>query len=108
MTPDPVARPVFDTVAFIPDTAPVVQRSEAYDPPEYRGWKPTVAALQEWQQTLEASRSRLRLIDSLCAADHLDLYLFKIVTVVGRTLDKPLLDQRHRYRFTLGENFESR
>lgn len=66
---------VFDTVAFIPDTARVVQRSEAYDPPEYRAWKPTAAALQDWQQTLDASRSRLRMIDSLSAADHLDLYL---------------------------------
>ena len=66
---------VFDTVELIPDTTRVVQRSEAYDPPEYRGWKPTAAVLQEWQQTLDASRSRFRVIDSLSAADHLDLYL---------------------------------
>jgi TPP-dependent pyruvate/acetoin dehydrogenase alpha subunit len=53
----------------------VVQRSEAYDPPEYRSWQPTSAAVQEWQQTLDASRSRRRLIDALTPSDHLDLYL---------------------------------
>ena len=52
----------------------MVIRSETYDPPEYVSWQPTAAVLQEWQQTLQASRTRQRLVEGLDARALLDLY----------------------------------
>lgn len=64
----------FDSHADLPDTALVVTRSEAFDPPEYVSWQPTPAVLQEWRETLAASRTRLRSIEALDARALLDLY----------------------------------
>lgn len=60
--------------AGILNTACVVTRSSAYDPPEYVSWQPSEAVLQEWHATLQASRARLRLVEALTPRQHLDLY----------------------------------
>jgi TPP-dependent pyruvate/acetoin dehydrogenase alpha subunit len=52
----------------------VVIRSEAFDPPEYVSWNPTPAVLQEWQQTLQALRTRQRILEALDARALVDLY----------------------------------
>jgi len=52
----------------------VVIRSEAFDPPEYVSWQATPSVLQEWQQTLQASRPRQRAVQALHPGALLDLY----------------------------------
>ncbi|MFQ5600724.1 MAG: thiamine pyrophosphate-dependent dehydrogenase E1 component subunit alpha [Candidatus Krumholzibacteriia bacterium] len=64
----------FDIWRCIADTARVVIRSEAFDPPEYVSWQATPAALDEWQQTLDASRSRRRITGALTPTDHVKLF----------------------------------
>ncbi len=51
-----------------------MQRSAAFDPPEYVSWQPADAIVQEWEETLQASRSRRRLVEALTPRAHLDLY----------------------------------
>jgi TPP-dependent pyruvate/acetoin dehydrogenase alpha subunit len=52
----------------------MVQRSPAFDPPEYVNWKPSAAVMAEWQQTFEASKPRRQLIDALGPAEHLEMF----------------------------------
>ncbi|UCE03736.1 MAG: hypothetical protein JSW67_05990 [Candidatus Latescibacterota bacterium] len=52
----------------------MVTRSEAYDPPEYVSWQADASVLREWDQTLDASRSRRRIVDCLTPREHLDLF----------------------------------
>ncbi len=52
----------------------MVQRSTAFDPPEYVAWKATPALMQEWEATLAASKPRRNLIEALAPSAHLDLF----------------------------------
>src|SRR5262245_51733510 len=52
----------------------MVQRSPAFDPPEYVNWKPSAAVMAEWQQTFEASKPRRQLVEALEPAQHLEMF----------------------------------
>ena len=65
----------------------MVTRSSAFDPPEYVSWQPGDAVLREWEETLQASRARARLIEALSPRRHLDLYAGLVCT---RLLDTSL------------------
>ena len=52
----------------------MVQRSTAFDPPEYVAWKANPALMQEWEATLSASKPRRSLVEALTPQAHLDLF----------------------------------